>query len=106
MLDGFLNINPSDFAVNSTSGTIVLHPAVTAIPLGQFVRKNQIQGNLGRRLSRCSRIFRPDDDYAWLRTSKALECVIGRVLDASIPFVKQANSLKCFMAQHESVLRS
>jgi hypothetical protein len=43
--------------------------------------------------------------FVSLHTSKPLECVIGRILNASVAFVEQANCLECFMAQSKAVFR-
>jgi hypothetical protein len=90
--------------VNSTGGFIVWLATMTAIPLGQFVRKNRLQGKLGRRLSRSSRIFWLDHSVLPLRSSKSHERIVGRILDASIVFVQQPDRFECLVAQHKAVL--
>lgn len=59
---------------------------------------------LGRWRSGCSRILWLDHSFLLLRSRKSHERIIGRILNASLVFVKQPDCFECLVAQHKAVL--
>jgi hypothetical protein len=50
------------------------------------------------------RLFTIDHSFLPLRSSNSHDRIIGRILNASLVFVKQPDRFECLVAQHKAIL--